>query len=151
MKKAIFLLIFPVLSVVAQDMNQMRSYLQSAQNSETKAQEMIAAAKRSYQKTQKATYLGFEAVGNFYLAKTSGNPFKKLGYFNQGRKKLDAAIAADSKNPELRVLRLAAQENSPSVLNYKDKISADRNFLKANYQHIEDEDLKRYIKKQLKL
>lgn len=151
MKKAFLLLLFSVMNVAAQDISQMRSYLQSAQNSESKAREMIAAAKSGYLHTKKPTYWGFEAVGNFYLAKNSANPFKKLSYFNQGRKKLDAAIAADSKNAELRLLRLVAQENSPSVLNYKDKIQSDRVFLKNNYQNIEDEQLKRYIKKQLKL
>lgn len=151
MKKLLFLLIFPCLTVLGQDLSQMRRYLQTGQNSEQQALAMISAAQQGFQKTKNSTYLGFEAIGNFYLAKNSGNPFKKLSYFNQGRKKLDAAIAREPKNPELRVLRLATQENAPAVLNYNKEIAADRNFLKSSYQNIQDEELKRYIKKYLKL
>lgn len=85
--------------------------------------------------------------GAFIMAKGKHavNPFKKLGYFNDGKAMLEAAIETDLENIELRFLRLTMQVNIPSFLGYNENRKADRDFIKQNLHKLESEELKKKI------
>ena len=59
------------------------------------------------------------------------SPISKLKNFNEGRKILEASIL-ESKNVENVYLRLLIQLNVPGILNYKDHIDDDIDFLEEH-------------------
>ena len=76
------------------------------------------------------------------ISKHSWNPLDKLNFFKQGVLWLESSIENDSCNIELRFLRLTAQINLPSFLNYNNYIDEDRHYLVSNYKYLDDDDLK---------
>ena len=88
---------------------------------------------------------GYEAAYHMFMAKHTGNPFKKMGYFRNGRKMLEKEIAAHPNNIELRYIRLCIQYYIPSYLGYKDDIEEDKEFLVQNLYKLEDEETKQLI------
>ena len=54
---------------------------------------------------------------------------ERLKLFKQGKAKLEAAIAADPDNTELRFLRLSIQEHSPKIVKYKKDLEGDKAFV----------------------
>jgi hypothetical protein len=80
-----------------------------------------------------------DAYEGALLAKKAGLAGKakeKLNLFKAGKKKLESAINADSRNTEWRFLRLIIQENAPKVVNYKDNIRDDSEHVKKNFQSL---------------
>ena len=77
---------------------------------------------------------GYEGVLLMKKAGLVGNPGNKLNLFRSGHKKLESSIKKESKNAELRVLRLMIQENAPRLLNYKDDIAGDREIIYASFK-----------------
>jgi hypothetical protein len=73
------------------------------------------------------------------------NPFSKLSYFNKGKNMMEKAIAAASKNVELRFLRFAAQTKIPSFLGYKEDIKNDKKFLLNSLASVDDIELEKLI------
>jgi len=57
----------------------------------------------------------------------------KLSLFKSGHKKLEAAIVQDSKNTELRFLRLMIQENAPKTLGYNKDLQADASWIREHF------------------
>lgn len=74
---------------------------------------------------------GYEGVALMLMARHVFNPFKKWQYFNEGKKLLDSAIAADGGEPELRFLRYCAQNNAPGFLGYAQNLAEDKAVLLA--------------------
>ena len=93
---------------------------------------------------------GYEAAFNMFMAKHSSNPFKKMGYFRDGKKMLELQIKSDPKNAELRFIRLSIQYHSPDFLGYKQNIQEDKDFLVANLFKLQDEKTKDVIYNYLK-
>ena len=98
------------------------------------------------------TQIGDDALLNGYKGalimakgKHAFNPFKKLGYFNDGKEILEKAVAADFENIELRFLRLTMQVNIPTFLGYNRSREADRDFLNQNLDFLESVELKQRI------
>ncbi len=80
-----------------------------------------------------------EAFEGSLLMKKAGlvqNVRSKYNLFKSGHKKLDDVIARDSKNAELRFLRLMIQENSPRILNYRDEIGEDNKIIQSAYKSL---------------
>ena len=88
-----------------------------------------------------------DAYEGALLAKKAGmasKPKDKLNLFKSGRTKLENAIKADNQNAEWRFLRLIVQENSPKIVDYKDEIKEDSEFVKKNFASLPD-SLKKVI------
>ncbi|MDB5130124.1 hypothetical protein [Mucilaginibacter sp.] len=62
-------------------------------------------------------------------------PKKKLGFFKEGRIKLETAIIADAENTEFRFLRLAIEENAPKIVKYHNDIEKDKLFIQKNFKN----------------
>jgi hypothetical protein len=85
--------------------------------------------------------VGYTGATKMLMAKHAVNPFNKMKNFNAGKKLLGQAIASDQKNLELIFLRYATQNETPSMLGYKDNLSADKAFILRNLRSVDDEEL----------
>lgn len=85
---------------------------------------------------------GYEAAFHMFMAKHTGNPLKKMSYFNGGRKLLEKQIKIDPNNIELRFIRLCIQYYIPTYLGYRDNIEQDKEFLVTNLYKLNDERTK---------
>lgn len=88
---------------------------------------------------------GYEAAYQMFMAKHTGNPFKKMGYFKKGKKMLEEEIAHHPNEIELRYIRLCIQYYIPSYLGYKGDIECDKSFLMNNLYKLKDEKTKQLI------
>lgn len=95
---------------------------------------------------QASLHAGYTGVSWMIRASHAVNPYNKLAYFIKGRDLLDAAIAADASNVELRFLRYCVQTNAPAFLSYRDKIADDKRIILMGYHQLADEDLKTRIR-----
>ena len=85
-------------------------------------------------------------MGYLLRSKHAFNPYNKMANFNKGKKLLEEAIQADSKNAELRFLRLSVQTHAPFFLNYADKLKEDEQLIRTSYPTLTDRDLRDRIK-----
>ncbi len=145
----LFLLIASLL--MSQNLKEYRTLIHNGKNSETAAKSLIDKSAVTFKKTKEPIYEGFMAVGNFFMAKHAFNPFKKVSYFNHGKKMLEAAVQADPSNIEIRLMRLIAQENIPRILGYHQHVDEDKNLILKGYKKVDDADLKNFIIEYLKL
>ena len=124
------LLLLPLVCTAQVTMVELRSFQEKALIDEVYAFELYERLTSETKKSElKNGYLGvLEAM----LAEHTFNPYKKLTYFNSGKKKLETAISMDSLNVELRYLRLGMQLNVPGFLGYNSSIEKDKTFIVAN-------------------
>src|SRR5699024_1057293 len=80
------------------------------------AAEMLINMMKPFISKNNPHWAGYKASVTMLLAEHTLNPFKKLKYFNKGKKMLQEAVEADRENIELRFLRFTAQSNAPSFL-----------------------------------
>ena len=147
----ILLLLICSQMILSQNFDEYRALMKTGENSQRSAKTLIEKSTLAYKQTKQPVYAGFLAVGEFFMAKHAFNPFKKISYFNEGKKNLEYAVKSDPKNLEIRLMRLITQEKAPKFLGYTDNIWEDRNFLTKEYHNSNDNDLKLYIKNYLKL
>jgi len=93
---------------------------------------------------------GYEAAYHMFMASHSGNPFKKMSYFKNGKKMLEKEIASNPNNVELRYIRLCIQYYIPSYLGYKDDIEDDKRFIRDNLYKLDDKATKTLLYTYLK-
>ncbi len=60
---------------------------------------------------------------------------KKLKFFKEGHKKLEAAILKDKDNGELRFLRLMIQEHAHGILHYKSDLDKDSTYIRQSFKN----------------
>jgi hypothetical protein len=77
---------------------------------------------------------GYEGALLMRKAGKVRGPKKKLGFFKEGRIKLETAILADTDNTEFRFLRLAIEENAPKIVKYRNDIEKDKLIIQKNFK-----------------
>ena len=152
MKRLTFLILLLISNLMfSQNLKEYRALLQTGEKSEKSAKTLIEKSTSAYKNSKEPVYLGFLAVGKFFMAKHAFNPLKKMSYFNEGKKLMESSLKAEPDNLEVRLMRLITQESVPKILGYSQNISEDRTYLTRSYKNTKDEDLKIYIKDYLKL
>ena len=152
MKRLTFLILLLISNLMfSQNLKEYRALLQTGEKSEKSAKTLIEKSSSAYKNSKEPVYLGFLAVGKFFMAKHAFNPLKKMSYFNEGKKLMESSLKAEPDNLEVRLMRLITQESVPKILGYSQNISEDRTYLTRSYKNTKDEDLKIYIKDYLKL
>jgi hypothetical protein len=149
MKKLVFFIfIISFYSVTAKtiDTLKVRTMFYNAVNSVDKTNIFLNHLKQSTEK-EEGIIIGYMGMGHLLLAKNGFNPYNQLKEFYTGRDLLEKAIKTDSKNIELRFLRLTVQLNAPFFLNYSSKIEEDKKIVLENYLKLNDIDLKIRITK----
>jgi len=90
--------------------------------------------------------LGYKGAVELGMARHHPNVFKKMGFFNDGKEKLEKSIEKDPKNLELRFLRLTIQTHLPTFLGYSDNKENDKKFVLAELEKSPSEDFKKRVR-----
>jgi len=77
-------------------------------------------------------------------SKFSGVLTEKISFMKEGAKLLDASVAADPNNLEIRMIRLSVQESVPRIVNYRANKKEDKALLLKNFK--DSGELKEYIR-----
>ncbi len=77
----------------------------------------------------------FAACIEMMKAEYTMNPVSKWNHFSKGRDQLDDYISKNTKCVVGRYLRLMTQRETPAFLGYKDEITADEKFIKAELEN----------------
>lgn len=88
----------------------------------------------------------YYAAAHMASAQYKLNIITKINIFNEGKEWLESIIKSDTTSIELRYIRLAIQENTPSVLGYNKSILLDKRFLITRLSSIKMSDPDLYIK-----
>lgn len=88
----------------------------------------------------------YYAAAHMASAQYKLNIITKINTFNEGKEWLESIIKNDTTSIELRYIRLAIQQNTPSVLGYNKSISHDKRFLVTRLSSIKMSDPDLYIK-----
>lgn len=83
-----------------------------------------------------AVLKGYLGAATIARATHASNPFRKVGYYHDGRDLLEAAIASEPGSVELRFLRLTIQVNTPSFLGYHASIAEDRAYIEKHMDQV---------------
>lgn len=76
-------------------------------------------------------------------------PNQKWSYFKKGSRKMSEAVKENPNNAEIRYLRLTCQLNTPSILGYKNDISADKKYLVQHFDEIKKAGLRKKVEQLL--
>lgn len=88
--------------------------------------------------------VAYKGCAETLLSKHSGVLSGKIKHMKAGAKLLDASVAAEPENVEIRMIRLSVQENVPAIVGYKENIKEDKAAILAGWQ--KTGTLKEYIK-----
>lgn len=88
--------------------------------------------------------VAYKGASETLLSKYGNTLGKKTKHMKAGAKLIDAAVAADADNIEIRMIRLSVQESVPKIVGYKKNIKEDKAFIIANFS--KSGALKEYIK-----
>lgn len=127
------------------DIRAVRNLFYAAVDNSKKAEAFIAYVEK-LKEQNKPEIKAYYGMGYLLRAKHAFNPYNKLSNFRKGKELLEAAIEADSRNTELRFLRLSVQTHAPFFLNYTDKIKEDEQLIRIRYPALTDQDLRERIK-----
>lgn len=132
MKKAVLYMMIMLLSQAGRafspDLQYYRLLMEQSQKSSQSARTFYSHT-RQIQNSGHPTLLGYKAMAELMMCNHVSGPFNKLGYFNRGKKMLEQAIEKDRNNAELRFMRFCIQDNVPAILNYRDELAEDKDFL----------------------
>jgi len=81
-----------------------------------------------------ALYRGYKGSATTMLAGTKDGVQEKFSVFNQGKDELEAAIALEPGNHELRFLRFAVQAEVPMIVGYKGQLKEDLEYLIKGFE-----------------
>jgi len=90
--------------------------------------------------------LGYKGAVEMGVGRHHPNVFKKMGFFNDGKEKLEQSIENEPKNLELRFLRLTIQTNLPTFLGYAENKESDKAFVLANLDAAPSEEFKKRVR-----
>lgn len=96
------------------------------------------------------TIAAYKGAAFALQARYTGDRKHKKELFVAGAKDLEAAIAKDPTNVELRFIRLIIQENTPKILKYKGDLTTDKQMIITSFAKqptVVKEAIKRYALK----
>lgn len=96
------------------------------------------------------TLYGYKGAVYTLKAKHAKAIKEKKEFFKEGVSIIEAAIAAEPDNIELRFIRLSVQENAPKILKYRDHIEEDKDFILGRLSKLKDGSVKNLIYKFVK-
>ena len=94
--------------------------------------------------------LGYHGATLIGMTRHDGNVFKKMSYFNDGKKLLEKSIDVDHDNVELRFLRLTIQTHMPSFLGYSENKESDKAFVLNHLEETKSESFKTKVRNFIK-
>ena len=108
--------------------------------------EKLGELTKEIKKQNNALIIGYSASYYFIKCNFITSPINKIISFNKGKKLIKKAIKQEPKSVELRLLRYAAQKNSPQFLMYNTHVNEDLYFISNNLAKVNNINTKEYIK-----
>ncbi len=147
--KTLILFISVVLTVIPADISAVREKYVSAATSQHAAKELDAMLESVDENSKNTTMVAYKAASVTLQAKYAKGLLVKKNLFTKGAKLLEATVARDPDNYEVRLIRLNIQENAPKITGYNDDVESDKAFLTKHYS-TQPADLKLFTKKFIK-
>lgn len=111
------------------DLDYIRNHYVQAASDKKLCLEMINELEKELSTNVHLVYLGaLQTIRANHVV----NPFSKLRTFNKGKATIAQAVALDSNNIEIRLIRLSVQKKCPAFLGYNKNIKDDEEFLKKH-------------------
>lgn len=130
--------LFLVLSVgVGLQLPEIRKSYVGANTSEAEATKFVELLSNIDATTP--TLKAYKGCSLAFKAKHSNYPPDKFAYMKQGAELIEAAVAAEPRNIEIRVIRLSVQENVPLIVGYRKNKDEDKAFILKNYKAASNE------------
>ena len=103
------------------------------------------ASKLTDVSSEDKTLLAYKGASITMVAKFKKKISEKISTFKEGSKLIESAVASESNNIEIRLIRLSIQENVPGIVNYKKNIKEDVTFILKHFKE-QSTTLKEYIR-----
>ena len=103
------------------------------------------ASKLTDVSSEDKTLLAYKGASITMVAKFKKKISEKISTFKEGSKLIESAVASESNNIEIRLIRLSIQENVPGIVKYKKNIKDDAAFILKHFKE-QNAVLKEYIR-----
>lgn len=144
MKLLFSILLLIGFSATTPDLASIRKMYSDVAKSETNAKEFTEKMAGVTSNDEKIL-VAYKAASILVDSKFEKKLTEKIERFKEGAKMLEAVIASEPNNIEMRMIRLSIQENVPGITGYKKNIKEDKKFLTVHYPTLTG-TLKEYIK-----
>ncbi len=144
MKLLFSILLLIGFSAATPDLASIRKMYSDVAKSETNAKEFTEKMAGVNSNDDKIL-VAYKAASILVDSKFEKKITEKIERFKEGAKMLEAVIASEPNNIEMRMIRLSIQENVPGITGYKKNIKEDKKFLTVHYPTLTG-TLKEYIK-----
>lgn len=145
MRSLALLFLFVSTFCFAQELKELRVAYPKA-NLDEKITNALHENLASVSKENNKTIVAYRGAVATLKAKFAKGIRNKKTFFKEGAELLEFAVTSESKNIEIRCLRLGVQENSPKIVGYKQHIEVDKQFILDHYASITDGELRKFIK-----
>lgn len=129
--KGLLIILFSVVSFATPSLEKVRAYFEEAKMSKA-ATENLYAALHDYSGND-AVLLAYKGASLTLKARYEEGRAEKKAQVTDGIQMLEKAVKAAPKQVEIRLVRLAVQENSPKILKYKANITEDKQLILSNF------------------
>lgn len=146
--KTVLLFFSLFLIVTAPDLYEVRKQYTNAIDSKANAEKFYKLLE-SVSKEDSKTLVAYKGASIALQAKFSPKKEDKKKQFIEGTQLLEIALKNDSKNLEIRLIRLSIQENTPKIMKYKANIAEDKQFIVSNFSK-QNASLKDFVRLYLK-
>ncbi len=147
MKFKAFLLFF-VLLLSNANLTDIRDLYSNVTSSKTKQKEFVAFMQTV--NSSESVVQAYKGAAFILQSKNTTDKKEKKELFVKGAELIEKAVSKDSKNIEIRLIRLSVQENLPKALKYNSNIEQDVDFIQKSITTTKDSELKLYVEKYIK-
>lgn len=129
--KALLIVFVSLMSIAAPSLERVRGYFEAAKTSK-EATENLYESLHDYNGSD-AIMLAYKGASYTLKARFTESRTEKKSLVTEGIQLLEKAVQSAPKQMEVRLVRLAVQENSPKILKYKGNITEDKQLLISSY------------------
>ncbi|MGH2664200.1 hypothetical protein [Flavobacterium sp.] len=141
--KVLLTFVFSFFFLIAQELPDVRENYYAASKTKKNAEEFYNSLSK-YNKENK-TLLAYKGAAKVLKSRYSPDKKQKKELFIEGVKLVENSVKDEPGNPEIRLIRLSIQENTPKFLKYKSNIEEDKKIIIATFEK-QSKDLREYIK-----
>ncbi|WDF68483.1 hypothetical protein PQ465_19580 [Sphingobacterium oryzagri] len=129
--KGLLIVLLTTLTFAAPSLERVRGYFEEAKASR-EATENLYKSLQDY-KGNDAVLLAYKGASSTLKARYMDARADKKALVSEGIQGVEKAVKLAPKQVEIRLVRLAVQENAPKVLKYKANIGEDKQLILANF------------------
>lgn len=138
-------LLFFLNSFTNAPIGEIRRLYPTATSSEAASRAFAQKLSEVTEQTPDAVLVAYKGASIIMLSRFEKKISDKIKVLKEGASLIEKAVAKDSKDAEIRLIRLSIQENLPAIVSYKKNIQEDKNFILKNFDN-QSLSLKEYFK-----